>query len=268
MRRRSACRWWSSRGRQPGQGRDGQHRRRASTSPIAYRACRRVRRRPMVERFVPGHDFRLLVVGDKLVAAARRDPPHVIGDGVHTCEQLVDQVNSRPRRGDGHATSLTKIRFDEIALPACAAGLTRPTRCAGPGPRVILRNNANLSTGGTATDVTDDVHPELAARAPWPAAQMVGLDICGVDVVCETCRSRSRSRAAASSRSTPRPACACTWRPPTARAAPWARPSSRPVRGRRRRPHPGGGGHRHQRQDHRRAPDRAPARRSRACASA
>jgi cyanophycin synthetase len=77
------------------------------------------------------------------------------------------------------------------------------------GKRVVLRNNANLSTGGTATDVTDDVHPEVAARA-IAAAQMVGLDICGVDVVCELVLSRWKSKAAASSKSTPRPACACT----------------------------------------------------------
>jgi len=70
----------------------------------------------MVERFLPGHDYRLLVVGHKLVAAARREPPLVVGDGVHTVRQLVDQVNADPRRGVGHATSLTKIRFDDIAI--------------------------------------------------------------------------------------------------------------------------------------------------------
>jgi cyanophycin synthetase len=139
----------------------------------------------MVERFVPGHDFRLLVVGNKLVAAARRDPPHVIGDGTHTVRELVDIVNSDPRRGDGHATSLTKIRFDDIALRRLALqGLTAESVPA-QGVRVVLRNNANLSTGGTATDVTDDVHPDVAARAV-AAAQMIGLDIAGVDVVCET----------------------------------------------------------------------------------
>ncbi len=139
----------------------------------------------MVERFVPGHDFRLLVVGNKLIAAARRDPPHVIGDGEHSVRQLVDEVNSDPRRGSGHATSLTKIRFDDIALARLALqGLTADS-VPPQGTRVVLRNNANLSTGGTATDVTDEVHPEVAARAV-AAAQMIGLDIAGVDVVCET----------------------------------------------------------------------------------
>jgi cyanophycin synthetase len=138
----------------------------------------------MVEKFLPGSDFRFLVVGRRLVAAARRDPPHVIGDGVRTVRELVDQVNADPRRGDGHATPLTRIRFDEIAVARLhTQGLT-PESEPERGHRVVLRNNANLSTGGTATDVTDDVHPEVAARAV-AAAQMIGLEICGVDVVCD-----------------------------------------------------------------------------------
>ena len=139
----------------------------------------------MVERFLPGHDFRLLVVGDQLVAAARREPPQVLGDGQHTVRELVDQVNLDPRRGEGHATSLTKIRLDDIAVARLAMQDLTPDSVPSKGQRVILRNNANLSTGGTATDVTDDVHPEVAARAV-AAAQMVGLHICGVDMVAET----------------------------------------------------------------------------------
>ncbi|MBK6630610.1 MAG: cyanophycin synthetase [Betaproteobacteria bacterium] len=152
---------------------------------IAYKAAREISEEVLVERFVPGHDFRLLVVGDKLVAAARREPPHVLGDGMHTVRQLVAQVNNDPRRGDGHATSLTKIRFDEIALARLAVQGFNADSIPVAGTRVILRNNANLSTGGTATDVTDEVHPEVAARAV-AAAQMIGLDIAGVDIVCET----------------------------------------------------------------------------------
>lgn len=139
----------------------------------------------IVERFIPGHDFRLLVVGTQLVAAARRDPPNVIGDGEHSIRALVEQVNSDPRRGEGHATSLTKIRFDDIALATLEKQGFSADDIPEKGARVVLRNNANLSTGGTATDVTDDVHPELAAAAV-AAAQTVGLDICGIDVVCET----------------------------------------------------------------------------------
>ena len=139
----------------------------------------------MVERFLPGHDFRLLVVGDQLVAAARREPPQVLGDDIHTVRELVDLVNLDPRRGEGHATSLTKIRLDDIAIARLAAQGLSPESVPAKGQRVVLRNNANLSTGGTATDVTDDVHPDLAARAV-AAAQMIGLHICGVDLVCES----------------------------------------------------------------------------------
>ena len=139
----------------------------------------------MVEKFLPGHDYRLLVVGNKLVAAARREPPLVVGDGKHTVRQLVDLVNADPRRGSGHSTSLTKIRFDDIAIGRLREQDLEPESVPEKGRRVILRNNANLSTGGTATDVTDDVHPEVASRV-IEAAQMVGLDICGVDVVCES----------------------------------------------------------------------------------
>ncbi|MET0519470.1 MAG: cyanophycin synthetase [Burkholderiaceae bacterium] len=151
---------------------------------IAYKAADEIGQ-VMVEKFLPGSDYRLLVVGDKLVAAARRDPPHVIGDGTHTVKELVDKVNADPKRGDGHATSLTKIRFDDIAVARLELQGLTPESVPDKGRRVILRNNANLSTGGTATDVTDDVHPEVAARA-IAAAQVVGLHVCGVDVVAES----------------------------------------------------------------------------------
>jgi cyanophycin synthetase len=139
----------------------------------------------LVEKFLPGSDYRLLVVGNKLVAAARREPPLVVGDGTHTVKELVDKVNADPRRGDGHSTSLTKIKFDDIAIGRLKLQDLEPNSVPEKGRRVILRNNANLSTGGTATDVTDDVHAAVAARVV-AAAQMVGVDICGVDVVCES----------------------------------------------------------------------------------
>jgi cyanophycin synthetase len=150
----------------------------------AYAVAYEISSDVIVERYLPGHDFRLLVVGNELIAAARRAPPQVIGDGVHTILQLVEQVNRDPLRSDGHATSLTKIRLDEIALATLAKHGYTTESVPAKGVHIVLRNNANLSTGGTATDVTDDVHPEMAARVV-EAAQMVGLDICGVDVVCE-----------------------------------------------------------------------------------
>src|SRR3546814_5243566 len=97
----------------------------------------------------------------KLVAAARRDSPQVIGDGERTIAQLVEQINADPLRGEGHGSPLTKIRLDEIALATMAAQNYEADSIPEKGVQVTLRNNANLSTGGTATDVTDHVHPEL-----------------------------------------------------------------------------------------------------------
>ncbi len=138
----------------------------------------------MVEKHAQGRDFRLLVVNGTLVAAARRDPPKVVGDGTRTVRELVEIVNADPRRGDGHATSLTKIRIDDIGQ----AELTRQGLTAESippaGVEVLLRGNGNLSTGGSATDVTDLVHPDTAFRA-CEAAGVIGLDICGVDVVAD-----------------------------------------------------------------------------------
>jgi cyanophycin synthetase len=151
----------------------------------AFEKAQEIRHTVLVERYLPGFDFRILVVGGKMVAAARRDPPVVIGNGVDTVEALVATVNLDPLRGDGHATPLTRITIDSIASDVLAEqGLSASTIPA-KNQRVVLRNNANLSTGGSATDVTDEVHPEVAASA-MAAAQMIGLDICGIDIVSET----------------------------------------------------------------------------------
>jgi len=150
----------------------------------AFEVAQHYGRKIIVERYMPGFDFRLLVVGDQLIAAARRDPPQVIGDGALTITELVAEINKDPLRGDGHATPLTKIRLDDIAIATLAKQKLDVHSIPRNGQRVVLRNNANLSTGGSATDVTEDVHPDLAASA-ITAAKMVGLDICGVDIVCE-----------------------------------------------------------------------------------
>lgn len=138
----------------------------------------------VVEKYAPGFDHRLLVVGGKLVAAALREPPHIFGDGRSTVRQLVEEINQDPRRTDDHGSTLSKIPLDEIAVAVLdEQGLTLdavPERDR----RVLLRRNGNLSTGGTATDVTDLVHPSVAAWAV-AAARVVGLDIAGVDIVVE-----------------------------------------------------------------------------------
>lgn len=150
----------------------------------AFQAARQINRAVLVEQCLVGRDHRLLVVGGNLVAAARRDPPSVEGDGLHTIRQLVEHINDDPRRGDGHATPLTRIPLDDISLAVLADQGCTTESVLPPGAVVVLRRNANLSTGGTATDVTDEVHPLVAQRA-IDAAQAIGLDVCGVDVLCE-----------------------------------------------------------------------------------
>lgn len=150
----------------------------------AYASAREEGREIMVERFMPGYDFRVLVVGKQVVAAARREPPMVLGDGVHTIATLIEQLNADPRRGEGHAHALTRIRVDDITLVTLESQGYQLDSVPSKGAQVVLRNNGNLSTGGSATDVTDDLHPELAARAV-EAARQIGLDVCGVDMVCE-----------------------------------------------------------------------------------
>lgn len=154
----------------------------------AYHVAAEISSNVLVERYVTGQDYRLLVVGNRLVAAARRDLPHVTGDGIHTIRQLVEQINRDPLRSKGHANLLSKIHLDEISLTHLASqGLTAASIPA-RGRQITLRNNANLSTGGTATDVTEEVHPDLAASAV-AAARMTGIDICGIDMICN-CISR------------------------------------------------------------------------------
>ncbi|WP_402721332.1 cyanophycin synthetase [Janthinobacterium rivuli] len=139
----------------------------------------------MVERCLSGDDFRMLVIDHQLVAAARRDPPQVVGDGLHSVRELVAQANADPRRSSSQATALSTIRLDAIALACLEPQGYHADSVPQQGARVILRNNASLASGGSAIDVTGDVHPEVAARA-IEAAQMIGLDVCGVDLVCSS----------------------------------------------------------------------------------
>ncbi len=136
----------------------------------------------LVEKYVPGHDYRLLVVGDRVVAAARREPAHVVGDGVLTINQLIELENTDPRRGEHHATMLSKIKLDPVGLAVLAEQGYTPDSVPPIGQMVLIRRNANLSTGGTAIDVTERVHPAVAARA-IAAARAVGLDIAGIDII-------------------------------------------------------------------------------------
>ncbi|MEI7911110.1 MAG: cyanophycin synthetase [Verrucomicrobiota bacterium] len=136
----------------------------------------------IVEQFAEGEDYRLLIVGRQLVAASRRKPAHVIGDGTHSVNELIAEANLDPRRAAAHAAALSKIRIDAVALGVLAEQELTPESVPQLGHTVFIRRNANLSTGGTAVDCTDDVHPSIRAAA-IEAAQTVGLDLCGIDLV-------------------------------------------------------------------------------------
>lgn len=154
--------------------------RNAEEVEIAYEQAAKVSKTVVVESFIEGLDHRMLIVDGELIAAAKRVPGHVIGDGVSSVITLVEIVNSDPRRGVGHEKVLTKLEFDHQAEKHLEKlGYTKDTVPAA-GEIVWLRSTANMSTGGTAVDVTDIIHPDNKAMA-IRAAKAIGLDVCGVD---------------------------------------------------------------------------------------
>lgn len=148
----------------------------------AFQAAQAHSNSVIVETFQEGDDHRLLVINGELVAATRRTPGHVVGDGTSTIAELVEAVNADPRRGVGHEKVLTRLELNrEAQLMMERAGYTEASVPA-EGERVFLRSTANLSTGGTATDVTDIIHPDnrdMAVRA----VRAIGLDVGGVDFI-------------------------------------------------------------------------------------
>lgn len=140
--------------------------------------------RVIVEKFITGVDFRVLVINHKLVAAARRVPAHVKGDGESTIRQLIDIENQDPRRGYGHENVLTEISVDkdtnELLEKLCYTLESIPQK----GEMVYLKSTANLSTGGTSIDVTDMVHPDNITMAER-ISRIIGLDICGIDIMAQ-----------------------------------------------------------------------------------
>ncbi|WP_458527284.1 cyanophycin synthetase [Onishia taeanensis] len=139
----------------------------------------------IVEQCITGEDHRLLVINSQLVAAARRRPAHVIGDGSATLKALIDRANADPRRGVGHENLLTRIEVDEQSQRMLGQQCLSLESVIAKDEIVYLKPTANLSTGGTATDVTDDVHPEVRYTAER-IARLVGLDIIGIDLLAET----------------------------------------------------------------------------------
>jgi cyanophycin synthetase len=141
----------------------------------------------IIEQQLSGHDHRLLVIGGRVVAAAKRVPAHVVGDGVATVRQLVDRANADPRRGEGHEAVLTRIRLDDRAEQLLARQQLSAAAVPAEGQVAFLVDTGNLSTGGIAIDCTDDVHPDNAAVAV-EAALVIGLDVAGVDLVTSDIR--------------------------------------------------------------------------------
>ncbi|HWT12162.1 MAG TPA: cyanophycin synthetase [Allosphingosinicella sp.] len=140
-------------------------------------------REVIVEQFFPGNDHRILVVGGKMIAVAERIPAQVTGDGISTIRQLVAEVNRDPRRGDGHENVMTRIRIDSLVEEYLGRSGLGPDSIPEADQVVALRATANLSTGGTAVDRTNEIHPDNAEIARR-SAMIVGLDVAGVDFVC------------------------------------------------------------------------------------
>ncbi len=147
----------------------------------AFTIARKYSSKIIVERHIAGKDYRVLVIGDNVVAVSQRIPPYVIGDGASTIRKLVEKENKNPKRGLDHEKQLTKIIIDDISnLTLKKMGMSQDTVLES-GRKVFLRENANLSTGGTAKDCTDIIHPfnmEIAVKA----ARIIGLDVAGVDI--------------------------------------------------------------------------------------
>ncbi|SEH65548.1 cyanophycin synthetase [Epilithonimonas hominis] len=170
---------------------DGNHGKGASinvkdyeTAVIGLEHAQKYSRKVIVEKYITGFDFRVLVINHKMVAAARRVPAHVVGDGELYLQELIDKENLDPRRGYGHENVLTEINVDKDTNELLGKlGYTLET-VPQKGEIVYLKSTANLSTGGTSIDVTDMVHPENVQMAER-ISRIIGLDVCGIDIMAE-----------------------------------------------------------------------------------
>jgi cyanophycin synthetase len=150
----------------------------------AFNKAQQISPNVVIEKFIKGMDYRFLVINYKLEAVARRTPAMVMGDNHSTIQQLIDKINSDPRRGEGHEKSLTAIKIDDETLSILAAKNLKLSSVLSDGEVLLLKHSANLSAGGNARDVTASVHPQnifLAERI----ARLMNLDICGIDVIAE-----------------------------------------------------------------------------------
>ncbi len=149
---------------------------------LGFDAAKKYSKSVIVEKFITGYDHRILVINYKFVAAALRTPASVIGDGKHSIKELIDIVNSDPRRGYGHEKVLTSIKVDSFTENILEEkGFTLETVLV-KDYELLLKPTANISTGGTATDITDMVHPSNVFMCER-IARIIGLDICGIDIM-------------------------------------------------------------------------------------
>lgn len=149
---------------------------------IAFQKAKEVSSTVIVEKHIEGDDYRLLVINYKLVAAAKRTAAHVIGDGKNSIQDLINLVNKDPRRGYGHENVLTQIDIDQLTFDQLKAKNKTLDSVLAKGEVLLLRDTGNLSTGGTAEDVTDGVHPSNIFMAER-IARLINLDICGIDLM-------------------------------------------------------------------------------------
>ena len=150
----------------------------------AFEAAKEYGRSCIIEKYITGFDFRILVINYRFVAAARRTPASVVGDGKSTIQQLVDKVNEDPRRGYGHEKVLTQITIDQFTHKILAERDFTLDTIPEKDDLVLLKPTANLSTGGTSDDITEEVHPANIFMCER-IARIIGLDICGIDIMAE-----------------------------------------------------------------------------------
>lgn len=149
---------------------------------VAFHAAKIVSPKVIIEKYITGEDYRFLVINNVLVAAAKRTPANVVGDGKLTIKQLVDEVNKDPRRGYGHENVLTKITINDLTRTIIATKGYTEDSVPKKDEIVVLKDTANLSTGGTAEDVTDIVHPSNVSMCER-ISKIIDLDICGIDIM-------------------------------------------------------------------------------------
>ncbi len=153
----------------------------------AFEAAKVYGRNVIVEKYITGFDFRVLVIDYKFICAALRTPASVVGDGINSIQYLIDETNKDPRRGYGHEKVLTQITIDQFTHKMLNDKGYSLDTIPGKDELVLLKPTANLSTGGTSTDVTDEVHPSNIAMCER-IAKIIGLDICGIDIMATDLR--------------------------------------------------------------------------------